>query len=329
MILLRTIVCLLYCLLALPAVAEGIVLGLPLDCRIGVDCWIQQYADHDASAGAKDYRCGIATYDGHDGTDFRVRDTSARVAVLASAAGVVKAVRDGVDDRLLKTDADKIAVKDRECGNGVLIDHEGGWQTQYCHMRNGSVLVKAGDQLGAGAKLGEVGYSGAAAFPHVHLTVRRDGKALDPFGADPIDNQKCDPQGQSLWTKESASALAYHDDGDLIGTGFHYGPVEVTDLETGNIKPQNPTSSWPALVAYMWAINLSKGDQITVTLQGPGGVEATNSVTLDRSKAQYLLFSGKKRPAAGWPVGEYRGSVTVTNKGEVRFQREWKAKVGG
>jgi Peptidase family M23 len=320
----RTIVCLLYCLAALPAVAETIVLGQPLDCVMGSNCWIQQYVDHDATAGIKDYRCGHETYDGHDGTDFRVLDTTAQVAVLASAAGVVKGMRDGVDDRLMKSDSDRAAVQKIECGNGVVINHPGGWQTQYCHMRKGSVVVKAGDAVAAGAKLGEVGYSGMAAFPHVHLTVRHNGKALDPFGG----SKECGLDGASLWNAEAQKSLSYRQ-GDFLGTGFHNGPVDVADLESGRIAKENPTRDWPALVAYMWAINLSKGDKITVTLRGPDGVVAENSVTLDRKKAQYLLFAGKKRPAAGWPAGEYRGRVTVTNGGEVRFQREWQAEVGG
>jgi Peptidase family M23 len=322
--LIRTIVCLFYCLAALPAVAETIVLAQPLDCVMGSNCWIQQYVDHDATAGVKDYRCGHETYDGHDGTDFRVLNTAAQVAVLASAAGVVKGMRDGVDDRLMKSDSDRAAIQKIECGNGVVINHSGGWQTQYCHMRKGSVVVKAGDAVAAGAKLGEVGYSGMAAFPHVHLTVRHNGKALDPFGG----SKECGADGASLWNAEAQKSLSYHQ-GDILGTGFYSGPVDVAELESGNIAKENPARDWPALVAYMWAINLSAGDKITVTLRGPGGVEAENSVTLDKNKAQYLLFAGKKRPAAGWPVGDYRGSVKVTNGAEVKFQREWQAGVGG
>jgi murein DD-endopeptidase len=32
----------------------------------------------------------------------------------------------------------------------VVIDHGGGWETQYCHLREGSVLVRPDETLDAG-----------------------------------------------------------------------------------------------------------------------------------------------------------------------------------
>ena len=32
-------------------------------------------------------------------------------------------------------------------GNSVVVDHADGWQTQYSHMRKGSVRVKRNDRL--------------------------------------------------------------------------------------------------------------------------------------------------------------------------------------
>jgi hypothetical protein len=314
---------LLLALAASPAGAEDLSLSLPLACALGSDCWVQQYPAH--GADASDYRCGHESYQGHDGTDFRVRDTSVHVPVLASAAGIVKAARDGAADHLVKNDADRASVKGRECGNGVVIAHEGGFETQYCHLRQGSVLVKPGERVAAGAKLGEVGYSGQAGFPHVHLTVRRDGKPLDPFDGGPALSAACGAGGTPLWNRQAADALAYDKGADLIDAGFHGGPVEMEGLETGRAGKDMPAKDWPAMVAYMWAINLSAGDVISVTLKGPDGVAAENSVTLDRNKAQYLLFAGKKRPPGGWPAGTYRGSVTVTNGGEARLKKEWQA----
>ena len=117
------------------AQAGSIELGLPIACEIGRNCWVQNYVDHDPSPAVKDYACGGQTYDGHDGTDIRVLNTGSKADVIASAAGTVKGMRAGVADNLMRTEADRAAVGNRECGNGVVIDHEGGWQTQYCHMR--------------------------------------------------------------------------------------------------------------------------------------------------------------------------------------------------
>ena len=296
-------------------------LGLPIACAIGKDCWVQQYSDHDPSGGIADYTCGTQTYDGHDGIDIRIRDTASYAKVLAAAAGPVKAVRDGVEDHLMQSPDDRRTVGNKECGNGVLLVHGDGWETQYCHLRKGSISVKAGDTVAAGTGLGEVGYSGMAAFPHVHLTVRKDGKALDPFGING-DQNTCGIGKTVLWTDEALAALAYIK-GSLLRTGFVPGGVEIGALETGQQKVEAFADDWPALVAFGWAINLSGGDIVTVTLAGPEGISAENSVTLDRAKAQYLLFAGQKRPTSGWPSGDYEGMIEVRNGPDIKLTETW------
>ena len=67
-------------------------LGLPPQCTLGKDCFVQQYADMDAGPGVTDPFCGPDTYDGHDGTDLRVlsmADVARGVAVVAVADGTV------------------------------------------------------------------------------------------------------------------------------------------------------------------------------------------------------------------------------------------------
>src|SRR5882672_4869913 len=72
---------------------QPLTLEVPLACRFGETCFIQQYFDHDAGPGAKDYRCGVMVYDGHDGVDLRVPTMTEQqrgVEVLAAASGVVR-----------------------------------------------------------------------------------------------------------------------------------------------------------------------------------------------------------------------------------------------
>lgn len=97
-------------------------------------------------AKARDYQCGTLTYDGHNGTDFRVPTLAAQragVRVLAAATGRVLRVRDGVADVLQPSNA--LSSDDRACGNGIVIAHAGNWETQYSHLAKGSVSVKPGD----------------------------------------------------------------------------------------------------------------------------------------------------------------------------------------
>jgi murein DD-endopeptidase MepM/ murein hydrolase activator NlpD len=293
------------------APAGAFEIGLPIACKIETDCFIQQYPDRDPGPAAKDYACGSATYDGHDGTDIRVKtlaDVERGIAVIASAPGVVKATRDGVTDHLVKDDADRVTVKDRECGNGVVINHGDGWETQYCHMKRGSLVVAKGAEVAAGDRLGEVGYSGLAQFPHVHLTVRRNGKALDPFAPDG-SGSSCGMAADTIWSAASKDQLTYSG-GDLIELGFAGKAIALDEIAAGPVPP--PHAKSPAMVAYAWAINLREGDHITVTLFGPNGELASNAATLERNKAQYFLFAGKKLKAASWPPGTYTARFVVT-----------------
>lgn len=310
--------------LASPASGDAPKLSIPINCELGKTCWVQQYVDRDPSNGVKDYACGTQSYDGHGGTDIRVRDTASTADVIAAASGTVKAVRDGVEDRLIRGDADRAAVADRECGNGVLISHEDGWETQYCHLRHGSVAVKAGDAVTQGQKLGSVGYSGMAEFPHVHLSVRQNGKVVDPFRSGENETQ-CGEPDNPLWTEDALAALGYRQS-DILALSLAPGAVKMEELEEGLLDAV-PSGDWPAMVAYVWAINLQKDDTLNIRLDGPEGIAAENSVTLDRAKAQYLLFAGKKRPAGGWPKGVYRARVEVSNAGRIRIAKDWQVTV--
>src|SRR5689334_2100587 len=115
-------------------------LSFPLACTLGKTCEIQHYVDRDPGPGTRDYRCGPQTYEGHSGIDIRLMDMAAQrrgVSVLAAAPGRVVRLRDGVVERVIGQPG-AADVNSQECGNGVVIDHGGGWETQYCHMAKDS-----------------------------------------------------------------------------------------------------------------------------------------------------------------------------------------------
>ncbi len=304
----------LFVLLASTLPAAALELGMPLACTPGTDCFIQQYVDHDPGPEARDYMCGAETYQGHDGTDIRVKsvaDVFRGVNVLAAAPGTVIGMRDGLDDHLVRNELDRSTVEGRECGNGVRLDHGDGWTTQYCHMRESSVVVKEGDKVEAGAKLGKVGYSGDAAFPHLHIQVEHDGKVVDPFQAKP--DAACGDAGNQLWSDAAKTALAYRA-GDILGFDIIDRPPKMENLDEGaHLRPPDPDTP---MVTYVWAINLQKDDVLTVSLSKDGNMLSNNSATLDHSKAQMMLFAGKKAPEGGWPKGTYTGTVKVMRGGK-------------
>jgi hypothetical protein len=296
-------------------------LVLPVRCEIGGDCVIQNYVDLDPSPGVRDYQCRGRTYQAHDGIDFRVRTMArqqAGIAVLAAADGTVLRIRDGVVDRSVKLAAPG-AVQGQECGNGLVIDHGGGWTTQYCHMAQGSLSVRPGQLVTAGTPIGRVGLSGNTEYPHLHMTLRQGDKAVDPFayGAAP---GSCGG-GRSLWASP-ALAKAYAR-GEVLNTGFATAPVTMDQAtERGTDQRPRPDRNAPALVAFVQAIGLEAGDQQRLTVIGPGGLSLGDNVAppLDRNKAQTITFAGRKRPPTGWPAGTYTARYTVTRQGQVALR---------
>ena len=56
-------------------------------------------------------------------------------------------------------------------GNFVVIDHENGEYSLMAHFIPGSVKVRVGDRVAAGAELGLCGNSGHSTLPHLHWQV--------------------------------------------------------------------------------------------------------------------------------------------------------------
>ncbi|SDC97078.1 M23 family metallopeptidase [Ruegeria marina] len=299
----------LFSLAALPAASDPL-LGLPIDCTLGETCYIQQYVDRDASEGARDFACGRLSYDGHKGTDFAVPTLEAMragVNVIASAPGVVRGIRDGVEDRVYGPDNAE-AVAGRECGNGVVLEHEDGWETQYCHMKQGSVRVRRGDRVERGDVLGQVGISGKAQFPHVHLSVRRDGAVVDPFDTGAL--AACGQDGHSLWQ----DTIAYVP-GGLIDAGFTDNVPEYEAVQDGTVTAEHLPADAPAIVLFVLAYGGRAGDTLRLTIDGPGGRFLAQDMKLDRDQARLFRATGRRAGSSNWPVGAYNGEITLLREG--------------
>ncbi|MDP1578512.1 MAG: M23 family metallopeptidase, partial [Cypionkella sp.] len=243
--------------MALAFPAGAFELAFPADCRLGDTCYIQQYVDHDPGPSAQDFTCGPLSYEGHDGTDIALPSRAAMFAgvnVLAAGAGTVKGLRDGIADFAP-------VVADKECGNGVLVDHGGGWETQYCHMKQGSVRVQVGDAVVPGSVLGQIGQSGMAEFPHLHLSVRHNGAELDPFAPDSLTS--CGAPGPGLW----GEPLAYQP-GGLLSLGISAAIPDYPAVKAGLASPDLPKDA-PALVVWAFLFGAQAGDAILFRLTGP------------------------------------------------------------
>jgi hypothetical protein len=315
-------------LCGLAASASALELDLPIACDVGDTCFVQNYVDHDPSSDARDYACGSETYDGHSGTDFRLPSMAqehAGVAVLAAAEGVVLRTRDGMADVSVRTiGADQI--RGRECGNGVIVQHADGFESEYCHLARGSVQVKPGDAVKAGTPLGHVGLSGNTEYAHVHFTLRQSGKVVDPFAYGAAEGACSD--GDSLWNKKLAAALAYRPVA-VLNRGFAAQPVTGEDIEAGGIARPAAGADLPNLVAYVRTITLRAGDVQRFMLLDPDGntLAAHTAEPLERNSAQAWLMIGRKRPPDGWKPGVYRATYRVERAGAVVIEQTFELRL--
>jgi murein DD-endopeptidase MepM/ murein hydrolase activator NlpD len=94
----------------------------------------------------------------HSGLDI---GSPAGTPIKAAMAGRVSAV--GWDDVL---------------GNFVAISHHSGYRTLYGHMS--AIRAKSGAYVTAGETIGYVGSTGLSTGPHLHFTVYKNGKTVNP-----------------------------------------------------------------------------------------------------------------------------------------------------
>ena len=286
-------------------------LSLPIDCEPGADCWVFNYVDAEAGPGRADFACGRMTYDGHKGTDIALAHTGRlreRVAVYAAADGRVIGARDGMRDANVRRTG-SAAVQGRECGNGVRVDHGGGWHTQYCHMKRGSVSVRRGARVRAGERIGAVGLSGKTEFPHLHVSVEKDGRIIDPFvGID--GGAQCDLGVAPLWRREVLEKLRY-----LSGVPYHAGFADhlptTEEVRTGALSARPLPSTSPALVFWAEVAGLRPGDFLILRLLGPdGAVLAQKEESVRKHRIRIWRAVGSRANDA-WPTGDYRGEVRI------------------
>lgn len=312
---------LLLSLVTAPAVASDFTLQWPVDCRLGETCHIQQYVDHQPGPGTQDYTCQGLSYSGHKGTDIALpflSDMQAGVAVRAAAPGVVQGVRNTMPDAY-STPENAALSEGRECGNGVVLRHENGWETQYCHLKQGSVQVQKGQQVEAGTPLGQVGLSGKTQFPHLHVSLRLNGKVVDPFA--PQGAQHCDSSADAqapahtLW----AEPLPYQA-GGFLGAGFSSYVPEFQTIKAGKAATERLTTKSSALVFWAYAFGGQKGDRVRLSISGPQGVFSVHEITLERNQAQFFRASGKRLRREAWDYGRYT-ALAVLLRGDTEIDR--------
>lgn len=152
------------------------------------DATHNNFVDLSPSGSVLDFNCTSISYNGHQGIDTDIRSLAAQglgVPIFAALDGVVVYTRDGEPDGNSCVCGSGIPgwpqCPTGTFGNAVILDHGGGHQTWYWHMKRSSVAVSVGDTVLAGQQLGLVGSSGCSTGPHLHFESRLANLPFEPF----------------------------------------------------------------------------------------------------------------------------------------------------
>jgi murein DD-endopeptidase MepM/ murein hydrolase activator NlpD len=154
------------------------------------DLFIGNYVDVDPTAGVLDFECNARAYNGHNGHDVSINSFQYQaigVPVFAVQDGTVTLATDGNPDQ----NTQALGQPD----NTVRIDHGGGLETRYHHMKNGSIAVSVGQQVVAGQQIGSTASAGNSTYPHLHFGTYQDGVLFEPSSG------ACRP-GPSNWVSQ-------------------------------------------------------------------------------------------------------------------------------
>ncbi|GAA1149662.1 M23 family metallopeptidase [Nesterenkonia lutea] len=111
----------------------------------------EEYLSFDAPVHAM--APGVVTRTWSGSRDHRARNTWQGLLYMMSIEGVFRSV---AGQRAL-------------LGNHVIVRHDDGTAAVYAHLRRGSLSVQAGQRVGVGGQLGEVGNTGNTSEPHLHV----------------------------------------------------------------------------------------------------------------------------------------------------------------
>lgn len=99
----------------------------------------------------------------HSGIDISGSNASGSLIVAAESGTVISA-----------------GWNDGGYGYLVIIEHSDGVRTLYGHCLEGSIMVKAGDEVSTGQAIARVGNTGYSFGAHLHFEVRVNGSAVNP-----------------------------------------------------------------------------------------------------------------------------------------------------
>jgi hypothetical protein len=212
----------------------------------------------------------------------------------------------------------------KDAGNSVVIVHGNGWESQYAHLKKGSVVVHKGQKIARGTVLGQVGLSGNTEFVHLHFEIRQHGTAIDPF-IGIAGHENCGLGMQPLWTADTLSKTPYIPT-EVLTAGFTDHPLTVDEVLAESTKL--PADA-PALVFWLTLFGVQRDDEQVIDFIAPDGQLLLHKISIiDHNQAQYRSFVGKNRIDKLWQIGDYQVRYQMLRKNKVLLKKQYSLSVG-
>jgi hypothetical protein len=282
----------------IPTIAYAIDLRFPVACRLMDNCWITNHVDLENRAGqVEDYMCGKKATDGNKSTHISLASRSAinqNIPVIAVADGeVITAANIG-----------------GFCGIRVAIEHNKGWESSYCHLKENSLQVQEGQIVRAGQILGAVGMSGQTNWPRLSYALLRNGMIFDPFSGRTV-LEGCSDNASPMWT---GGANPLYEPANVTSVGFSNRPVGNSDILNGTAKSLNTISNdAPQLSLWGLIMNVREKDQIDLSILTPEGQILNDYKIIAKSSKDYFpIYFPTLQKNILWDDGVYTGRITLT-----------------
>jgi hypothetical protein len=279
---------------------KAIELQFPVACQLGATCWITNHVDLDRRNGVtEDYMCGSKTTDNAKSTHISLRNVNAsqdKTPVIATADGTITTARHigGF------------------CGTRVVIDHDNGWQSSYCHLNPTTLNVIPGQDVQKNQILGTIGQSGQADWPRLSYALLRNGMVFDPFSGR-TNLEGCSATSKPLWLN---GLNPIYEPAQVTSIGFNIGVINGGAITQGTAKHATAMrADAPELTLWALMMNVQKGDKIEMVIFEPSGRELhRETITSPHDRAQMPIFTQAKRGQWLWDKGTYKGVITVMRR---------------
>jgi len=87
-------------------------------------------------------------------------------------------------------------------GKTIIIKHRNGYRTLYGHLSSYGKGIRKGRRVDQGDMIGRVGSTGLSTGPHLHYTLYKKGKAINPRKADVLRGAPLDKKFNTLFSEQ-------------------------------------------------------------------------------------------------------------------------------